>query len=275
MVKTDYFLLNRRLIESELWLSEPFTRAQAWVDLIGLARFRDGHARIRGIRVEIKRGQVAWSVKGLADRWKWSRGKTDRFLKELENGHQIEQQKNNVTSLISIINYDAYQLNGHQIEHQTGSRRAADGHQTNTRRAADGHKRIKGNKGKEGKEGINTPKPPTGDSFSGRVDEVVAHYQTYHEKARPGDKERRLITARLKDGYSVEDLKKAIDGNHESPFHSGVNENGKKYHGLTLIFRDSDKVNGFIEAADGADVRRGPSMPTLAQVQEAYGHVKE
>ena len=42
MTEPDYFAVNRRLIRSEMWTSEPFTRGQAWVDLIGLARWDDG-----------------------------------------------------------------------------------------------------------------------------------------------------------------------------------------------------------------------------------------
>lgn len=130
--------------------------------------------------------------------------------------------------------------------------------------------------GKEGKERIKPPKSPKGDvSLSDQISEVIAHYQSLYPRTRAGEKERKLIGARLKDQFTVEDLKLAIDGNNQSPFHSGCNDSGKKYHGLSLIFRDADKVNGFIASATGADIRRGPDMPTLAQVQEAYGHVEE
>lgn len=105
----NWFAVHRRLLFSELWLAEPFTRGQAWVDLIGLARFYDGYILKRGIRVKIKRGQVPYAKTELAKRWQWSRGKVRRFLMDLQNSQQIDQQKNNVTTLISIINYDKYQ----------------------------------------------------------------------------------------------------------------------------------------------------------------------
>lgn len=106
---SNYFLINRQLLDSGLWLSEPFSRGQAWVDLIGLATHTSGYIRCRGVRIDLERGQVGWSQVALSVRWRWSRAKTIRFLNELENGHQIVQQKNNVTSIISICNYDAYQ----------------------------------------------------------------------------------------------------------------------------------------------------------------------
>lgn len=83
------------------------------MDLLLLANFTDGTIRKRGIKVEVKRGQVGFSERELADRWGWSRGKVGRFLDELKNEQQIEPQngpqKNNVTSLITITNYDRYQ----------------------------------------------------------------------------------------------------------------------------------------------------------------------
>ncbi len=115
-MKDSYFTITRKFIESDLWLSEKFTKAQAWVDLIGLANWRDKTTEIRGILIEIKRGEVARSKVFLATRWGWSRGKVIRFLDGMEMEHQIVQQtvqqKKDVTSLIKITNYDQYQLDG-------------------------------------------------------------------------------------------------------------------------------------------------------------------
>lgn len=80
---------------------------------------------------------------------------------------------------------------------------------------------------------------------------VMEHYKAvYHPTSRPGDRERDLILARLKEGYSVNDLLKAVDGCHVSPFHCGENERGMKYQSLGLIVRDSKHVVEFMEAWD-------------------------
>lgn len=115
-----------------MWQEKPFDRARAWIDLVLQARYDDGYVRIRGIKVLVKRGDVGVSEVGLADRWGWSRGKVRRFLDELETVQQIVQQKNNVSSLISIVNYDLYQADGTAND-------TADGQQTDTNK--------KGNKG--------------------------------------------------------------------------------------------------------------------------------
>ena len=90
-----WFPVQRELLSSDFWLSEKFTCAQAWIDLIGLANHKDGMIRPRGVRVPVKRGQVGWSQVKLAERWKWSRKRVRRFLNELESTQQIAQQKRN------------------------------------------------------------------------------------------------------------------------------------------------------------------------------------
>jgi hypothetical protein len=106
---SGWIKLHRKLCENEIWLKEEFSRGQAWVDLLLLASHKDTHFWKRGVLVEQKRGQVGVSVAGLALRWKWSRNKVKKFLNDLEKVQQIEQQNNNVTSMITLIKYDQYQ----------------------------------------------------------------------------------------------------------------------------------------------------------------------
>lgn len=101
-------------MEGDLYFREPFCRNMAWVDLLLLANHKPANMMVRGIVVKVRRGQVGYGSVSLAKRWKWSRSKVERFLKVLENEHQIEQQKTNITTLISIVNYDQYQLGEQQ-----------------------------------------------------------------------------------------------------------------------------------------------------------------
>jgi hypothetical protein len=101
--------LERSFLESDLWTSEPFTKAQAWIDLFGLANHERRTVWIRGVALTVERGQTARSELSLAKKWIWSRKKVRAFLKTLERLHQIGQQKSNITTLITILNYDKYQ----------------------------------------------------------------------------------------------------------------------------------------------------------------------
>lgn len=93
------------------------------------------------------------------------------------------------------------------------------------------------------------PKPLTQEQ---QVRAVFAHYGTKHPRAfktpNPKSKEWGKIVERLREGYSVQDLCDAIDGNHVSPFHCGQNDNRTEYHGLELIVRDGTRVNEFLAA---------------------------
>ena len=54
------------------------------------------------------------------------------------------------------------------------------------------------------------------------------------------------IKARLKDGYTEEQIKSAIDGCKSSDYHMGKNDSGKVYDCLTLICRSAEKLDTFI-----------------------------
>ena len=118
--------IHRKITDNPLWNCEPFTRGQAWVDLILIASFSDTFFYVRGIKIEQKRGQVCWSEPKLADRWRWSRSKLRKFLNDLEKEQQIIQQKNNVTQVITIVNYDEYQEKEQQTGQQKDSKRTAE-----------------------------------------------------------------------------------------------------------------------------------------------------
>lgn len=127
--------LHRKIQDNDFWTCEKFTRGQAWVDLILLCNHQDSFYYKRGVKIDVKRGQLGRSIVELSDRWSWSRNKVTKFLNDLEKEQQIKQQKTNITMIITVLNYDLYQNEepkGQQIEQQKGSKRAAKGQQKDT-----------------------------------------------------------------------------------------------------------------------------------------------
>lgn len=106
-----YIKLFRSSQKNEFYFAEPFTKWQAWQDLILLANYKDSTKKVRGISMTVKRGEVAWSTRALAERWQWSRDKIKRFLKHLEDAHKISPQKSQLSNRYLIVNYDKYQGN--------------------------------------------------------------------------------------------------------------------------------------------------------------------
>ena len=128
MTEYGYALIHRKIINNSLYFAEVFSRNQAWIDMILIANYTNRKIDIRGNLISVSRGQIARSEANLAERWKWSRGKVRRFLKVLVDEGMIVQQKTPAITLISIVNYDAYQSN--KSADRT-SVKIADGTQTN------------------------------------------------------------------------------------------------------------------------------------------------
>lgn len=104
-----YIAIHRKIFQNEFYDCEPKCKMMAWIDLLLLANHRKNSFMIRGIAVSVPRGSVGYSIDTLAGRWKWSKGKVKRWLNVLEKSGQVKLQKSNVTTLISIVNYSAYQ----------------------------------------------------------------------------------------------------------------------------------------------------------------------
>lgn len=108
--KGNWFKIHRDIFDNQMWLSEPFTKSQAWIDIIGNANHKDGVFWVRGIKIEVKRGQIAWSELTMMKRWKWGRKKVRNFISYLKKEQQIKHDTiYKITTIISIINYNKYQ----------------------------------------------------------------------------------------------------------------------------------------------------------------------
>lgn len=70
------------------------------------------------------------------------------------------------------------------------------------------------------------------------------------------DHDRKVKIAASIYDYGIEASCRAIDGCASSPFHMGNNPQQKKYNGIDLIFRDADKIEGFIQRTEKRDARQ-------------------
>ena len=134
VMQKGWIKLHRTLEEHPFWLSEKFTKPQAWIDLILLANHADGFFFVAGRKVPVKRGQVGRSLLTLGKRWNWSRGKVERYMEFLEGERMIVLKTGQHNSIVTICNYNTFQnddrsdstpddaTDGHQIEQQTDTR---------------------------------------------------------------------------------------------------------------------------------------------------------
>ena len=99
------------MFDDEWYFSEKFTREQAWIDLLLLAEYKPRKFYIRKNLVELERGQLAVSIRTLAERWKWGINKVQGFISELEESGRIDTQKSHVVNILTISKYEYYQVN--------------------------------------------------------------------------------------------------------------------------------------------------------------------
>lgn len=101
--------IHRKIQDNIIWNDKPFSRGQAWIDLIMLANHEDKKIIFNGSTVEIKRGEKITSLRKLSERWGWSRGKTKKFLNLLKDENMIVFKTDHQKTMYKIVNYNVYQ----------------------------------------------------------------------------------------------------------------------------------------------------------------------
>lgn len=107
-----YVAIFRQIFNHWLWQEKPFSKGQAWIDLLLLANHSD-HKKPKGDKIiTYRRGDVNRSVLFLADRWGWDRKTVKRFLRVLEADNMIAVKWTTQGTTITIVNYDFWQKSG-------------------------------------------------------------------------------------------------------------------------------------------------------------------
>lgn len=110
-------------------------------------------------------------------------------------------------------------------------------------------------------------------TLSAREAEVQAIFEFWRTllsttRSRLDATRRKKITERLRDGYSADDVKRAIIGCALSDWHRGANDRGTRYQGIELICRDASHMDKFLEIADREEQRIMAERDKQAQAAE-------
>ena len=139
--------IYRELLDSAIWnTNEPFTKGQAWIDLLLLANFEDAEQIVGYETVKVKRGSYMTTIRELSDRWKWSKTKTANYLHFLEKLKMITVNTDTKRTLITIVKYGDFQGG-------RDTKRTRNGQKADTRRTEKGNLlyKLKREEEKEGK----------------------------------------------------------------------------------------------------------------------------
>lgn len=107
--KSGYILLHRSLLEHWVYQEKPFSKGQAWIDLLLLANYEDKKTYFRGKLVTCKRGTVNLSIQELSKRWGWNWRTTKNFILSLERESMCILECTRECTTITIVKYDDFQ----------------------------------------------------------------------------------------------------------------------------------------------------------------------
>lgn len=108
MVKQGWVATHRKIQDHWLWSDKPFSRGQAWIDLLLLANHEDKKFLLGNDLINVECGSVVTSIEKLKSRWGWSNTKVVNFLKLLENDEMITRKSDTKKTVVSIVNYSDY-----------------------------------------------------------------------------------------------------------------------------------------------------------------------
>jgi len=108
-----YIPLFRRFLDNELWTEKrKFSKAEAWIDLLFMARYGKETEKIidRGELIKIGYGEILTSVKSLSERWGRSRTWVRALLEHLKNKSSIKNiRKDRRRTIIKVVKLEYFQ----------------------------------------------------------------------------------------------------------------------------------------------------------------------
>ena len=194
MSMTGFLKLHRKLKDNPVVMKDSDHLA-VWVWLLIEAAWKPHQRMFGGNKILVEEGQLITSAMYIAEELKISESKVKRILKLFESDRQIEQQTTRYGRVITILRWNEYQCCDQQSE-----RPMTDERTTSDRRVNETEEYKNGEKGKKGKK------------YTAEIEEIISYLnQMSGQKYRPTSKNAVTnITARLNDGFTVDDFKTVI-----------------------------------------------------------------
>jgi len=104
------FAVDRGVWDHPLFASrEPLSKREAWLWLISEASWKPRVKRVGSAAIELMRGQLAHSIRFIAEAWGWPKSNVARFLGLLKSETMIDTKTVHGVSVVTICKYDEYQ----------------------------------------------------------------------------------------------------------------------------------------------------------------------
>jgi hypothetical protein len=148
---TGWIALHRGWRDCDVFADgEPMSEREAWLWLIEKAAWKQCHRRnAKGERITIERGQIHVSLRALETAFGWGKNKVARYIERLQDHEMIGTVSGQSGTVITICNYDRYQVDRDSLEPETGTAKG---------QTRDTHKEGKQGKKEEGKARKSAPR---------------------------------------------------------------------------------------------------------------------
>lgn len=119
MANGGWIKLHRKIRDNWIW--QDAEKLRAWLDILLMVNREDREVLFNGKIVIVKRGQKLTSISKLADKWNWNRKRVCRFLDLLSESEMCTTYRTTNGTIITVTNWDFYQLEGSTIGSTVGT----------------------------------------------------------------------------------------------------------------------------------------------------------
>lgn len=101
--------LYRSLTRHWLWQEKPFSKGQAWLDLLLLAGFQPRKIPMGQRILQLEAGELLISEASLMERWGWGKSRLRSFLKLLEEDGMLQRKPDGKRTVFFLTGYRDFQ----------------------------------------------------------------------------------------------------------------------------------------------------------------------
>lgn len=114
MSERGVFAVDRGIFDNPRFAPEPFTEREAFQWMVSEAAWKPRRLRVGSVVVDLRRGQLAHSIRWMAKEWKWTEARVRRFIQRqksdtAKSDASIDAATDAGVTVITIRNYDKYQ----------------------------------------------------------------------------------------------------------------------------------------------------------------------
>ncbi len=174
-----YIKLYREIQEHWTWQDKPFSKGQAWIDLLMMANHDNNKVILGNEIIHVERGCLITSEVKLAKRWGWSRCKVRAFLDLLKQDEMIVKKSDSKKTYLKIVNYSVWQNS------ETGKKQRKDSVQTAFRQRSDTNNNVKNDKNDKNISNIDFSNHNFSDIAKSKIEEWLTYKKERRENYKP------------------------------------------------------------------------------------------